>query len=1357
MDKHQQDEDRVDKKYLNQAMMNDLDDDTEDEDDTQDDGGVSGILNKGTNAAKGILNGMKKSVKLVANIVKVIAKLPPQVQAIIYTVLLGIIVALIVDVTKTEASSEVTSSVNYTVSNMSSKLEDENVSQEEKTKIEKAIKHFEEDNSYLYFRISDINDAYENFKEEYENATGDVSSKSYASLSQEYGTVDLNDTTSTSRLVDSEQKLPLFKHLLMTEKYNFNKVKWEWYGHGHNGEDIPSNNFVNDTELGLKYPSDQNSTEIETFIKLLSPYMQTWHIPLATHSAFLTKSGSSDTASKFTYSVIKNTYSDILVHRYDIQKYTLNTKFDDYMRKEYKSKFNIQIEVTKKYVPQVERIIRDVTIGNSIEDTVVISETPEMNYETIMQNTVSNYCSTNSNCYLAIMNGNYVDKESTFANVNTAGVYYAIYSDRYENGKVILKKYTYDIHFTTTGEKSFNSRGGSEVNVDPVYNLEPIADEAVRNYISSNSDWYKGVYNSDGTLNKEETFGNVVESGNYTCIWRSVSPMSGTYTIRKTVFYVDVRTSSVVYKTDSNGNIIYDATYKYKYLSENRSYNQELISERYDNTRKEGDPLTVDKSSSSVPINPMLEEKISDETSITNKYYIKDAKTFDVKFANTFNYIKYSETDAQNRVNPKSESETDLEKFYADENIENKIDTGNINIYINNGRTLNEVENDSRISITVNQFKTAEPEAYEMLKNSAPNQEVTKTTTITSGLLDSATNSRTDVDKYTNKYEATNTYVIKEGLPENNQGTHYITRKWEDSLTQNSATKELYTVDDLVEFNANYNSKLNGTDKSTEETDYKELLEKDSNSNSNYEALEADSKLNNIYFINSNSNIFEEYLIDVSPEGTTTGYNNQWLKLALDEIKSLFSETVDDTGKIPYVYGISLGITNLLEDASKQQLNSNSGIFGWPTDNEYISAIQGYSFVYGKEHDGVDIWATYDGDNKDYSSGKYPVYAVADGEIIVANDLGIISDSNMTNINPLGNFIAIKHDNGYISTYGHLFTGTFTVSTGDRVERGQEIAKIGSSGNSSCLHLHYNIYDNSNGDDTWVGDPKLDPLEFYRIETTEINTIEYAQLLQDTSLREQINQFNMYKYAGSIGNGDVLAEPLPTLTDTEKSELVNELSSTYMYGKVSDTSKLWVLQYYADNPIELLARAMYAELVVTDINDEGGVYAVVAQTKAAMGKIGSADNVYHTFTETGYLAPTTYISGNFLSDNIPQFYRQIAAAALDGTLPNPPGFTGNERYWIGAYDTVRSDGTSNHFAYNNNCKQTCGFQTSGGGFHVFLTPETDAQCTNILVPSGGRFTLNDSYEISDGVYVDPSAGGSTQRNYDEIIEILNRY
>lgn len=67
----------------------------------------------------------------------------------------------------------------------------------------------------------------------------------------------------------------------------------------------------------------------------------------------------------------------------------------------------------------------------------------------------------------------------------------------------------------------------------------------------------------------------------------------------------------------------------------------------------------------------------------------------------------------------------------------------------------------------------------------------------------------------------------------------------------------------------------------------------------------------------------------------------------------------------------------------------------------------------------------------------------------------------------LGNYVAIKHPNGYYSYYGHLKKNSALVKVGDTVSAKQKIAEIGSSGNSSDPHLHFELW----FDSLYVVDP----------------------------------------------------------------------------------------------------------------------------------------------------------------------------------------------------------------------------------------------------------------------------------------------
>ena len=99
------------------------------------------------------------------------------------------------------------------------------------------------------------------------------------------------------------------------------------------------------------------------------------------------------------------------------------------------------------------------------------------------------------------------------------------------------------------------------------------------------------------------------------------------------------------------------------------------------------------------------------------------------------------------------------------------------------------------------------------------------------------------------------------------------------------------------------------------------------------------------------------------------------------------------------------------------------------------ASISGWSF-----HGGIDI----------AGGGIYgrPVYASRGGTVIAANwgNTGY------------GNYVIIDHGDGYASLYGHC--SNLCVSTGQTVSKGQQIANVGSTGNSTGPHLHFEIRKN---------------------------------------------------------------------------------------------------------------------------------------------------------------------------------------------------------------------------------------------------------------------------------------------------------
>ena len=102
-------------------------------------------------------------------------------------------------------------------------------------------------------------------------------------------------------------------------------------------------------------------------------------------------------------------------------------------------------------------------------------------------------------------------------------------------------------------------------------------------------------------------------------------------------------------------------------------------------------------------------------------------------------------------------------------------------------------------------------------------------------------------------------------------------------------------------------------------------------------------------------------------------------------------------------------------------------------------------------------------------------FAVPSGTQVVAAHGGTVvkAGGNGAGDGPAyGNAVVIKHGNGTYSQYAHL--SRIDVKAGQVVRTGQEIAKSGSTGNSSGPHLHFEIRKTANYGSA------VDPVSFLR-------------------------------------------------------------------------------------------------------------------------------------------------------------------------------------------------------------------------------------------------------------------------------------
>ena len=113
----------------------------------------------------------------------------------------------------------------------------------------------------------------------------------------------------------------------------------------------------------------------------------------------------------------------------------------------------------------------------------------------------------------------------------------------------------------------------------------------------------------------------------------------------------------------------------------------------------------------------------------------------------------------------------------------------------------------------------------------------------------------------------------------------------------------------------------------------------------------------------------------------------------------------------------------------------STGAFGMPTRGATLTSKYGYRS--GGFHTGIDLASKY-------------------GTTIVASDGGKVVFSGWNG--GYGNCVIIDHGNGYETLYAH--NSKNVVKKGDKVSKGDKIAEMGSTGNSTGNHVHFEVRKN---------------------------------------------------------------------------------------------------------------------------------------------------------------------------------------------------------------------------------------------------------------------------------------------------------
>jgi hypothetical protein len=139
----------------------------------------------------------------------------------------------------------------------------------------------------------------------------------------------------------------------------------------------------------------------------------------------------------------------------------------------------------------------------------------------------------------------------------------------------------------------------------------------------------------------------------------------------------------------------------------------------------------------------------------------------------------------------------------------------------------------------------------------------------------------------------------------------------------------------------------------------------------------------------------------------------------------------------------------ILNDVQTESRALWTGAFGWPVKDPIVTDEYGYNRQTGAStisHKGTDFRAAI----------GTPVYAMNDGVVRIAREF-----------RNYGYTVVVDHGLGVQTLYMHL--SELLVRPGDKVEKGEEIAKSGKTGYSEFPHLHVSVK---------IGGISIDPMVF---------------------------------------------------------------------------------------------------------------------------------------------------------------------------------------------------------------------------------------------------------------------------------------
>lgn len=177
-----------------------------------------------------------------------------------------------------------------------------------------------------------------------------------------------------------------------------------------------------------------------------------------------------------------------------------------------------------------------------------------------------------------------------------------------------------------------------------------------------------------------------------------------------------------------------------------------------------------------------------------------------------------------------------------------------------------------------------------------------------------------------------------------------------------------------------------------------------------------------------------------------------------------------------------------------------------------------------------------------------PVHASSDGVI-----KEIVNNYNKTDTETknYGNYIIIKHTDGYETLYAHLKYQSSNLSVGDTVKQGDTIALMGNTGYSNGNHLHFEI----------------------RKDNTKINPLELTYVFPDQTISKNTSATKgllFYKEENNTNQDEIdklkeenknLKEQITTLTNNLNKE------KTYKFKYIAPNTSYYRIKLYKNETL----------------------------------------------------------------------------------------------------------------------------------------------------------------------------------------------